>query len=243
PRILAELEAQVGKYGAEYLYFNSETFLAMDEHLFRDFATEYREKIHLPFWCQSRVETITGEKVATLKEMGCDRISIGIEHGNEEFRRRVLRKHFTNRQVLEASSVLARYGIPVTVNNMIGFPGETRELAFDTIRLNRQITADSINCFAFKPYHGTRLREVAIAEGYLRPSDPVRSIVSSTLDMPRFSSEEINGILRTFPLYIKFPEDRFDEIRLAEKNTGEGNAAFRSLAAEYRRTFWGIVDT
>ncbi len=241
-RIIAELEHQVGRYRAEYVYFNSETFLAMDDETFRDFTTRYIERIHLPFWCQSRVETISEERVATLEAMGCDRISIGIEHGNEEFRKKVLKKHFTNRQVLDAFAILSAHRIPVTVNNMVGFPGETRDLAFDTIELNRQITADSINCFAFKPYHGSRLREVAIEEGYLCPDDPVRSLVESTLDMPRFPRPEINGILRTFPLYIRFPRERFGEIREAEMDTPEGNAAFQRLADEYRRTVWGITD-
>ena len=242
-RIIAELESQVRKYRAEYIYFNSETFLAMNNERFREFARLYGERIHLPFWCQSRIETITEEKVQTLDEMGCDRISIGIEHGNEEFRKQVLRKHFTNRQVMDAFSVFARHRIPVTVNNMIGFPGETRDLAFDTIRLNRAISADSTNCFAFKPYHGTHLREVAIREGYLKDDDPVQTLVESTLDMPGFPKEEINGLLRTFPLYVKFPEDRFPEIRRAEANTGEGNRAFHQLATEYRRTVWGIQET
>jgi anaerobic magnesium-protoporphyrin IX monomethyl ester cyclase len=241
-RILAELEAQVRKYRAEYLYFNSETFLAMNNERFQEFARAYRERIRLPFWCQSRIETITEDRVGTLEEMGCDRISVGIEHGNEEFRKQVLRKNFTNRQVLDAFAIFARHRIPVTVNNMIGFPGETRSLAFDTIRLNRAINADSTNCFAFKPYHGTHLREVAIRDGYLRAEDPVQTLVESTLDMPRFPKEEINGLLRTFPLYVKFPEDRFDEIRRAEANTDEGNRAFQQLATEYRRTIWGIQD-
>jgi len=241
-RIIAELESQVRKYRAEYIYINSETFLAMNDQRFQEFGRAYRERIHLPFWCQSRVETITEERVRTLEEMGCDRISIGIEHGNEEFRKRVLRKNFTNRQVLDAFAIFARHRIPVTVNNMIGFPGETRNLAFDTIRLNRAISADSTNCFAFKPYHGTHLREVAIREGYLRADDPVQSLVDSTLDMPGFPKEEINGLLRTFPLYVRFPEDRYGEIRLAEASTDEGDEAFQRLAQEYRRTVWGIQD-
>lgn len=33
--------------------------------------------------------------------MNCDRISIGLEHGNEEFRKKILKKNFTNKQVIE----------------------------------------------------------------------------------------------------------------------------------------------
>jgi radical SAM superfamily enzyme YgiQ (UPF0313 family) len=238
-RIIRELEHQVAAYGAEYVYFNSETFLAMPVQNLRTLADHYIEKIHLPFWCQSRIETISDEKLTILEEMGCDRLSIGIEHGNEEFRAKVLRKSFTNRQVLDAFRILARHRIPVTVNNMLGFPDETRELVFDTIRLNRAITADSINCFIFTPYHGTHLREVAVAKGYLEKDTLTRTVIDTTLTMPALSRREILGLLRTFPLYIKLDEEDFPEIACAEHDTQEGNAAFERLAAKYRTRFWG----
>lgn len=238
PRVISELEYLVSKYGAEYIYFNSETFLAMNDEKFTQLADEYIAKVHLPFWCQSRIETISELKISLLEKMGCDRLSIGIEHGNEEFRRTVLRKKFTNQQVLDAFSILKNHTIPITVNNMMGFPGETRELIFDTIQLNRKINIDSTNCFAFKPYHGTFLREIAIRDGYLKDSGNVHSILESSLDMPQLSKNEIEGLLRTFPLYIKMPEERFPDIQIAEKNTSEGNAMYARLAEEYRNTYW-----
>jgi radical SAM superfamily enzyme YgiQ (UPF0313 family) len=236
PRVMDELSYQVEKYGAQYIYFTAETFLAMGNEKLKKLAEDYKRDIKLPFWCQTRVDTITDERIKIIKEMGCDRVSIGIEHGNEEFRKSVLKKRFTNQQAIDAFNILEKYKIPVTVNNMIGFPGETRELAFDTIYLNRQLTADTTNCFAFKPYHGTSLRDVAIKKGYLDPNVPVHSLVDATLDMPKFPKEEVNGILRTFPLYIKFPEERFDEIRVAERD----DLKYMELAKEYRKKCWGI---
>jgi len=43
-----------------------------------------------------------------------------------------------NKKMIEASEILAEVKIPLTVNNIIGFPYETRDLVFDTIELNRQ---------------------------------------------------------------------------------------------------------
>ena len=121
---------------------------------------------------------------------------------------------------------------------MLGFPGETRELIFDTIRLNRMINIDSTNCFAFKPYHGTHLREIAIREGYIKDTGNIHSILESSLDMPQLSKKEIEGLLMTFPLYIKMPESRFSEIRIAEADTPEGNGMYARLAEEYKNMYW-----
>ncbi|MFA5256340.1 MAG: radical SAM protein, partial [Candidatus Omnitrophota bacterium] len=113
-RILKELTHYISKYKADYIYFNSETFFSRKEKDIEEFGEEYASKIHLPFWCQTRIETISTRMVRVLKRMGCDRISLGIEHGNEKFRRSFLRKPFTNKEVSAAFEILNNNGMKVT---------------------------------------------------------------------------------------------------------------------------------
>lgn len=79
---------------------------------------------------------------------------------------------------------------------MIGFPDEKREMVFDTINLNRQIKADSINGFVFQPYRGAYLRDYCIKKGYLPEDNTMidNPIGSSVLNMPQLSkeAEELN---------------------------------------------------
>ncbi|MBI4680529.1 MAG: B12-binding domain-containing radical SAM protein, partial [Nitrospirae bacterium] len=186
-RVMDELQYHIKKYRADYIYFNTETFFARKEEDIEKFAKEYSKKICLPFWCQTRIETITEKRVKMLEDMNCDRISIGLEHGNEAFRKTVLNTHFTNKQVIEAFAILEKSRIPVTVNNIIGFPDETRELVFDTIKLNRSIKADSINAYFFVPYRGTPLRQHCIDRGYIHPNTKTNSLMlESVLNMPQF---------------------------------------------------------
>lgn len=234
-RVIEELKYQIEKNKADYIYFNSETFFARKEDYLKKFADRYAKEIFLPFWCQTRVETITKERIELLEKMNCDRMSIGIEHGNEEFRKKILKKHFTNKQAIDAFKILEKSTIPVTVNNIIGFPDETRELAFDTINLNRKITADSINSFFFVPYHGTPLREYAIEKGYLDSKTKPDSLMrSSILDMPQFPADEIKGLVRTFPLYVKMPKPYYEKIRIAEQLNKEGD----EMLVELREVFF-----
>ena len=142
---------------AEYLYFWADTFFSWKKGEFEEFAEMYKE-IGLPFWCQTRIETVTPEKLKLLKEIGCARLSFGIEHGNEEFRKRWLQRSTTNALMINNFKNVKDSGIPFSVNNIVGFPHETRELAFDTIRLNRHIDADDRNAYPYTPFHGTPLR-------------------------------------------------------------------------------------
>ncbi len=235
-RVINELKHQVDKHKANYVYFNSETFLAKRENIIEEFGKKYSATIGLPFWCQTRVETITEKRIKILQDMNCDRISLGLEHGNEEFRKKMLNKHFKNEDVIKAFKILEKSKIPITVNNIVGFPDETRELAFDTIKLNRQITADTLNALFFVPYTGTPLRQYCIDKGYIDSNTKTDSCIKrSVLNMPNFTAREIKGIVRTFPLYVKMPESYYDKIKVAEQLNEEGDKMHFELTQVFKR--------
>lgn len=238
-RVIAELRHQLRISKPDYIYFNSETFFARNDSELKAFAREYSSLVGLPFWCQTRIETITDDKIKMLKEMNCDRVSIGLEHGNEAFRKKILKKNFTNRQVIDAFRILEKNKITVTVNNIIGFPDETRELVFDTIELNRKLATDSINAYFFVPYTGTPLRQYCLDRGYISPDSKTDSLMrSSILDMPQFKSDEIKGLVRTFPLYVKLPRSYFKDIKTAEQLNGEGDLALARLRDIYFKEYF-----
>ena len=39
-------------------------------------------------------------------------------------------------------------------------------------------------------------------------------------------------------MYVNFPEERWDQIRIAESNTKEGNREYNNLKVEFMETFW-----
>jgi len=239
-RIQKELRFLVKKWNAEYVYFTSDTFLAINDEEFDRFIDIYKEFM-LPFWLQSRPETITEYRAKKLKKVGCHRISIGLEHGNKEYRKTVLKKKFDNDQMARASKILANAGIPLTVNNIIGFPDETRELIFDTIELNRQLIYDTTNCAVFAPFHGTHLQQVCVERGYvLADYTPGSLNVDVALNMPNISKEEIKGLRRTFALYARMPKDLWPKIRRAEKFDEEGNRIFSELKKIYQEKYFNV---
>lgn len=237
-KVREEIELYIDKYGIEYVYFNAETFLAMSEKEFGEFIRMY-EQIRLPFWMQTRIETISKDRIRELERVNCNRISIGLEHGNEEFRKRIVGKGFKNQQIVDVFRILDGSTIPITVNNILGFPGETRELVFDTIELNRELGTDSVNAFCFTPYRGTAMYTDAVENGYLDDGAETNSLITgSILNMPTISRQEILGLVRTFSLYVKFPKEEWPEIRAAEEFTDEGNAMFQALSTRYYERFF-----
>jgi radical SAM superfamily enzyme YgiQ (UPF0313 family) len=178
------------------------------------------QDIKLPFWCQTRPETLTAQRIQILEKMGCRDMSIGIEHGNEEFRRSVVKRPYSNELLIQCFSLLQGTSIRVSTNNIVGMPKETRELTWDSIHLNRQIQSVlfSANAFHFVPYHGTQLRNLSLKFGYISEGTSLTSITKDTvLNMPQYTREEIKGAVRTFTLYMRYPEADFPRIAIAEK--------------------------
>ena len=228
-----ELKILVDKYKVEFIYFPAEVFLAMSKSYLKEFIEMYKE-FQLPFFCQSRAELINEETVRCLVEMNCHSLAVGIEQGNGEFRYKKLNRKVSNETYINAIKCLENTDIKVSVNNIVGFPDETRELVFDTINLNRCFDVYQVNAYYFTPYHGTALREYCVQKGYIDEDTQTINITKDTvLNMPSMSPEEIRGLVRTFTLYVKFPIERYPEIAVAEKFDDEGNKMFKNLQAEY----------
>ncbi len=240
-RIFDEINFYIDMYSVQYLYFVSETFLVMGQDRFYEFVERYR-KIKLPFWFNTRPETITEERVRLLEEIGCDRISIGVEHGNEEFRKRMLNRKYANEMVVKVIDILKSSKISLSLNNIIGFPDESRELIFDTINLIRRLKLrkkDSVSCFLLSPFKGTVLREICVQKGYIDKDVNVKdNNVDYILKNPILKKEEILGLMRTFTSYARLPEEYFPLIRKAEKFTEEGNASFEKVREIYSKMYF-----
>ncbi|MDD2914591.1 MAG: radical SAM protein [Gallionella sp.] len=227
-----EIEHAVKTYKADSIYFWADTFLAWTTSEFEEFCEMY-SGYKLPFWIQTRPETVTEYKFQKLADIGLLRVAFGVEHGNDEFRQRLLARKVKNEVIIKNLNLVNSLGIPISVNNIIGFPTETRELAFDTIELNRHFKSDGVNAYSYTPFHGTPLRKLSEELGYVKKGELARCISQPTMiSMPHFTKDAIEGIRRCFVLYVKMPKERWPEIRKAEALTPEGEQIYRDLKDE-----------
>lgn len=234
-----EVRHLVDDCGANLLYFVDDSFLARPRREIEEFIEMYRE-FCVPFWFNTRPEHCTLDILKKLKETGLFRVSFGIESGNARFREKRLGRSVSNDELLRCFDVINESGIDYSINYMIGFPFETREMVFDTIRLARRIKGyDTLTVSIFTPYRGTELRGQAIESGWL-DSEAVttHTTASSTLKMPYFSSREIDGLMRTFPLYVEFDESLWPELEKAERFEPEGEEILVRYSKMYQELRW-----
>lgn len=199
--ILGELSALQERFAFEELYFDDDIFM-MNRKVVDEFCERYPSAIGKPFVFCGRVEMCHPDVLRKLKKAGGRRIDLGLESGNEEIRRNVLKRRMTNGEILEATQAAKSAGLQVKTFNMVGLPEETLDNHMDTVRLNRVIRPDVASIFVFYPYPGTEAYDWCVRKGYLTdggalPEDYV-SRRQSILELPGFPREEIARCFRKF---------------------------------------------
>ena len=154
------------RYQVGYFEFWDELFLSNLKFV-RAFFEIYKEKIHLPFSINSRVEVMNEKFCQTAAAAGCHTIWFGIESGDEEFRAKMLGRKMTNQQVLDAAANCKQAGINRLTFNIVGTPLETAENMRQTLRLNQEIAPEHFFFFPYIPLRGTPLYNLAKKEGLL----------------------------------------------------------------------------
>ena len=227
-------------YSPEFIYFVDDSFLARPKKEIFEFCEMY-EDFKIPFWFNTRPENCKVDYLTALKKVGAYRISFGIECGNPDFRQKVLLRKPSNQQIIDSFKTIHESGIAFSANLIIGFPGETRELVMETVELVKQIKGyDTITVSIFTPYRGTVLQKVAVKNGWLdKDHITIHTTSSSVLKMPKpyLSSKDIDGLMKTIPLYVYFPKSEWKNIRKAEENDDEGKKIYEHYSSLYKENF------
>lgn len=171
--VIEELLILKNKYKARYIFFNDST-LTYNKKWIIAFLEQYREVIKIPLSINSVISEIDDDIGKALRDSKyCILVRMGLETGNEEYRRKVLNKRITNKQLFDGTAILRKYGIRYSMAMMFGLPGETLDLAWETIDMAKQLSAkDSVHAVnIFKPFPGLDITEYGVSIGQYRRED------------------------------------------------------------------------
>ena len=165
--VIAEIEQMLASDGAiEYIRFDDD-ILTTDRKWFAELSALYRERVHMPFICNSRVNFMSEELAGALAEMGCEVVCMGIESGNARFREEVLNRHMSDAQITRAFAACRDAGMKTVSTNMFGLPLEDTSMVLDTIKMNGRCHPDTIQVSTFIPYPGTELFKLCDERGLI----------------------------------------------------------------------------
>jgi anaerobic magnesium-protoporphyrin IX monomethyl ester cyclase len=193
PHVLEEIRKLVSDYDVKILNFQDDAF-TLDHSWTLEFCDAYKKEFDIPFWINTRVDRTNEKIIKCLADAGCKGIRIGLESGNEEIRKQILKREMSNDDIRNFFSTTKKYGLETYTCNMIGIPGETSQKIDDTIQLNRDIEPNYLQFSVYHPYPMTELYDICTREGYYNGEDSLLTYYDkkSVLKLPTITQEELS---------------------------------------------------
>ena len=156
--VLAEMMECYEKYGIKDFFFKADTFTINPEWVKEMCTLIIDSPLHgnIQFTANSRVNPLSKETLALMKEAGCFLVAFGFESGSPEILK-AIRKGATLEQNLQAARWCHEVGIPFWGFFVIGFPWETKKHILETKKLIMKTNPDFIEITVALPFYGTPL--------------------------------------------------------------------------------------
>lgn len=184
----------------EFINFRDAIFNMFDEW-FYEFIEMYIKEIHLPFTCNLRLDIMTEQTVIKLKEAGCYMIDVGVETGNDELRKKYLKRMMNNEQMKNAFAWFHKHNITSLTYNIIGLPYEDLKLALETVKINVELNPDKVIPNIFYPYPMTILADIGKKAGFIPDVIPPGTRVP--LRQEQFPEHEVLFAANYFMTFMK----------------------------------------
>ena len=130
------------------------------------FAEIYARDCGIPFTINARFDNFDEEIVAALSKANLSLVYAGVESGNEYMRNVIMEREQSLEDIYKTAELFRKYGIRVLTENVLGGPGETFDMAMETLMVNTKVKPIVANASIFAPYPGMKMTQIAIEKGY-----------------------------------------------------------------------------
>lgn len=203
-KAIAEIDRDARSFKFNTIIFDDDT-IHLNPEWFSEFFSLYKSEFRFPFACNVRADFVTRDMVQLLKEAGAYVVTIGVEHGNEAFRKSHLEKNVTNQQIINSFDLFDRHGIKAYAQVMVGLPFETPRLFLDTVKLCRKLPLTMDNdIYIYAPYPGTKLGKICEEKGWMPEISGYQERSEAVISFPWFKKKEIQWCRDHFPSLTKW---------------------------------------
>lgn len=167
--VLEELRSLKKNYGVGRFSIGDDEFTLDRPYVIRFCEALIGSGLNLRWDCPVgvRLDAVDPELLQLMEKAGCESVAVGIESGSERVQK-VIGKKITVKKIREQAKMIAGCsGIKITGFFMIGFPDETEQEIWETIRLANELPLKRANFNVVIPVPGTAIFNDAIRSGAL----------------------------------------------------------------------------
>jgi radical SAM superfamily enzyme YgiQ (UPF0313 family) len=154
----------------------------------------HARKLKLMWDCGTRVDMVDRELLQVMRNAGCFAVWLGVESGSEAILG-AMNKRIKLNQTRLAYKTAHDVGLMTIANVVLGFPGETEQTAWETIRFVKELNPDDVGFYVATPYPGTPMYDQVVKNGWLRVTDFDKyDTAGPTFETPWLSMEKLAQI-------------------------------------------------
>jgi anaerobic magnesium-protoporphyrin IX monomethyl ester cyclase len=231
--VVDELEYLQKTFGAFRFTFYDDAF-TVDQKRVAEICREIKNrKMKIEWDCETRVDMVTKELLRSMKEAGCVAVWFGVESGSQQVLD-AMRKGISPAQTIKAFKWAKEVGLMTVANVVLGFPGETKETIWETIKFIERLSPNDVGYYIATPYPGTPLYENVKNNGLLKTNDFNKfDTATPVFEMGTMTGQELRDIReRAFQRFYLRPGYFFSML-------GKGRfwsfSIIRTIFAHFRR--------
>jgi len=203
-KVVDEIEWAKNNFKVVDFHFWTESLTLQKKFILGIIDEILKRNLKIKWTCNSRVDNIDLELLEKMKKAGCWMIGFGIESGDQIILDNA-KKGITLEQSKNAVKLAQKAGLEVSIQCIIGLPGETNKTALKTISFAKSLNADYAQFYCAVPFPGSDLYQIAKEKRWLSTNEWFKFDQSqSVLNLENFKAEEAMQLRRKayFRYYI-----------------------------------------
>jgi anaerobic magnesium-protoporphyrin IX monomethyl ester cyclase len=234
--VVDELEYLHKNFNAEQFTFYDDAF-TVDQARTSEICDEIeRRKLKIKWDCETRVDMVTKDLLLRMKKAGCIAVWFGVESGSQQVVN-AMAKGFSLNQIRRAFRWAKEVGLMTVAGVILGFPGETKETAWETVRFVQELNPNDVGFYIATPYPGTPMYDDVKQNGWLRITDFDKyDTATPVFEIPTLSMQELVQIReQAFQKFYLSPAYLVSALGMFKKGKMWGLGATRLILAHFRR--------
>jgi radical SAM superfamily enzyme YgiQ (UPF0313 family) len=193
--VVDEIELLQKTYGISKFTFCDDAF-TVDQPRIEALCKEILNRgLKIEWNCGTRVDMLTKDLLAKMKEAGCVTVWFGVESGSQHVLD-AMKKGITPELTMKVLGWVREAGLKPVPNVILGFPGETKESAWKTIKFVEKAAPDDVGFYnVATPFPGTPMYDFVKEKGWLRVTDFDKYDTTKPIfETPQLSMKELGKL-------------------------------------------------
>lgn len=193
--VVDEIEQLHKNYNISKFTFCDDAF-TVDQARTEALCSEIQKRnLKIEWNCGTRVDMLTKDLLTKMKEAGCVSVWFGVESGTQQVLD-AMKKGITPELTMKVLGWVREVGLAPVPNVILGFPGETKQSAWKTIKFVEKVAPDAVGFYnVATPFPGTPLYDIVKEKGWLRVADFDKYDTTKPIfETPQLSMKELGKL-------------------------------------------------